>query len=111
MENQYQLTNIDYFFLNLLIEQNLIMSSTVRKDKDKIAFLKILDIYLLPVPTEKQTLNFIKDTVKQVENEMIEYVFNFKPESFFAPLREIVKEYYKLSEEQVQNIVGERGWA
>ena len=93
----------DKFLLNILREQGLMSSFILNQEKLSEAYLQCLELMLIDPPDE-WIANNIKEVARYAEELLIEYVYNFKKESFLAPYREIVKRFYGYTEEEIQAV-------
>ena len=91
------------FLLNVLREQGLMSSFILNQEKLSKAYLQCLELMLIE-PPDDWIANNIKELAREAEEMLIEYIYNFKKDSFFAPYREIVKEFYNYTEEEIQAV-------
>ena len=91
------------FLLNVLREQGLMSSFILNQEKLSEAYLQCLELVLIE-PPDSWIENHIKEVARDAEELLIEYIYNFKKESFFAPYREIVKQFYGYTEEEIQAV-------
>lgn len=91
------------FLLNVLREQGLMSSFILNQEKLSRAYLECLELMLIEPPDECIE-NHTKELAKDAEELLIEYIYNFKKESFLAPYREIVKRFYGYTEEEIQAV-------
>ena len=80
------------------------MSSFIlNQEKLSEAYLQCLELMLIEPPDE-WIKNHTKELAREAEELLIEYIYNFKKDSFFAPYREIVKRFYGYTEEEIQAV-------
>lgn len=91
------------FLLNVLREQGLMSAFILNQEKLSIAYLQCLELVLIE-PPDSWIENHIKEVARDAEELLIEYIYNFKKESFLAPYREIVKRFYGYTEEEIQAV-------
>ena len=65
---------------------------------------------MLLEPPHSWIKNHLKEVAKDAEEMLREYILNWKKESFYAPYREINKEFYNMSDELLAEIANERGF-
>ena len=93
----------DKYFLQVLRENGLMSSFILNQEKLSEAYLQCLELMLIEPPDE-WIQSHLKELARDAEELLIEYVYNFKKESFFAPYREIVKRFYGYTEEEIQAV-------
>ena len=91
------------FLLNVLREQGLMSSFILNQEKLSEAYLQCLELMLIEPPDE-WIQSHLKELARNAEELLIEYIYNFKKESFLAPYREIVKRFYGYTEEEIQAV-------
>ena len=91
------------FLLNVLREQGLMSSFILNQERLSRAYLRCLELVLIE-PPEDWIQSHLKELAREAEELLREYIYNFKKESFFAPYREIVKEFYGYTEEEIQAV-------
>lgn len=91
------------FLLTVLRENGLMSSFILNQEKLSEAYLQCLELMLIEPPDE-WIANNIKELARDAEELLIEYIYNFKKESFLAPYREIVKRFYGYTEEEIQAV-------
>lgn len=80
------------------------MSSFIlNQEKLSEAYLQCLELVLIE-PPDDWIQSHLKELAKDAEELLIEYIYNFKKESFLAPYREIVKQFYGYTEEEIQTV-------
>ena len=93
----------DKYLLNVLRENGLMSSFILNQEKLSKAYLQCLELMLIE-PSNEWIENHTKELAREAEELLIEYIYNFKKESFFAPYREIVKRFYGYTEEEIQAV-------
>lgn len=99
----------DKYFLQVLRNKNLIHSYIIRDEKTSKAFLHCLELMLLNPPDE-WIENHLEEVARDAEEILREYILNWKKDSFFAPYRQIVQEFYEFSDNEMAEIAEERGF-
>ena len=103
------LTITDKFFLEILREWNFIHSNILREERISKAYIRCLELMLME-PPEDWIRNNLKEVARDAEELLREYILNWKEESFLAPFREIVQEFYNFTDEDMARIAHDRGF-
>lgn len=91
------------FLLQVLREKGLMSAFILNQEKLSKAYLQCLEL-MLAEPPDEWIENHTAELARDAEELLIEYIYNFKKESFFAPYREIVKRFYGYTEEEIQAV-------
>lgn len=103
------LTITDKYFLEVLREKNYIHSFILRAEQMSRAYLQCLELMLLE-PPEEWIRDHLKELAEDAEELLREYILNWKKDSFYAPYRQIVQEFYEFSDDEMAEIAEERGF-
>ena len=91
----------DLNLLKVIKENNFVSKKIFRNARTGRAFLSCLEVY-------KWDDDFFKDNLerlaKHAEEDFLNYILNFKRDSFYSPYCEIVQEFYDFTEEEITNL-------
>ena len=104
-----QLTITDKYFLEIMREWNFIHSNILIEERISKAYVQCLELMLME-PPEDWIRNNLKELSRDAEGLVREYILNWKKESFSVPFREIVKEFYNFTDEDIARIAHDRGF-
>ena len=103
-------TIINDYLIEMLIENNFIHSFINNNWRTERAFLKCLEIAIGENLDSWKYGRHFKEVAEKGQEILIEFILNFKKDSFFTPYRQIVQEFYEFTDNEMAEIAKERGF-
>ena len=103
-------TIINDYLIKMLIENNFIHSFISNNWRTERAFLKCLEIAIGENLDSWKYGGHFKEVAENAEELLREYILNWKKDSFLAPYRQIVQEFYEFTDNEMAEIAKERGF-